>query len=273
MLYDSHVKSWVAALGISMATCACSGGYSPAPEAASQALAEDGTDVADLATRIAAMTASFASSGGSTELKLSTIRATTGPFYAPNGCLTGGPKNDSNKLTLDFKQCDGPWGLSDITGDLELEQSDKSKPLAFLAQHLFSIGGAEVTFSAKVQMVFDGADRTMTWKTTNLTGTTARGRSFANSSVSLTLTWQLGGTCITASGTSTGEVSGSPVSTQVNGLVRCDAACPTSGQVVVWPSPSAQPSEGALSLSFTGMDVAYFAAGGGNNPIQLSCGF
>jgi hypothetical protein len=239
-------------------------------EPASQSLAENGTDVADLASRIASMTASFASTTESTRLKLSTVRATTGPLYAPNGCLAASrPTDDSGELKLQFTRCSGPWGLSDLAGKLGVVQTGSPSDLVFSANQL-AINQATVTFEVQAHIDFEGADRTMTW-TGMLSGTTARGRSFSTSA-NLTLSWQLGGTCIGALGSSSGEVSDGPVSTSVTDLLRCGSSCPIAGSITVWASQSSAPTN-PLTLSFNGMDVAYFAAAGGSNSVQLSCGF
>jgi hypothetical protein len=272
MFYTGGVKSWIAGVGASclLAFCAsCSSGTSTATEPASQALAENGTDVADIASRIASMTASFASTTESTRLKLSTVRATAGPLYAPSGCLVASHSSaDPSQLDLAFTQCDGPWGLSGLAGTLGVVES-QSPDLVFDAKGLV-VNLATVNFDATAHIDFEGADRTMTWIGT-LSGTTARGRAF-NTSANLTLSWQLGGTCITAFGTTTGEVAGSAVSSSMRNLFRCDSACPVTGSISVWATQSSTPTD-SLALIFNGMDAAYFDVAGGRDSIQLSCGF
>jgi hypothetical protein len=255
---------------LSLGALGCSSGTSAAVEPATQALAENGTDVVDLASHLASLTASFASSTESTHLKLSVVRASAGPLYAPNGCLEASHSpTDPNELSMAFSECAGPWGLAELGGTLGVVQAG-GPDLVFSATSL-NVNLADVTFEAQAHIDFEGAARTMIWSGM-LKGTTARGRSFS-SSVDLTLTWQLGGTCITVDGSSSGGVvAGVPVSTEVKGLVRCETACPTTGSVSVWSPPTSTTAD-PLELSFTGMDVAYFAAGGGANPIKLSCGF
>jgi hypothetical protein len=253
-------------------TAGCSSGVTGAPEPASEALAENGTDVIDLASRLAAITASFVSSDEQPHLKLSTVRATTGAFYAPSQCLTPSSMSGSDALSVSFDHCDGPWGLESVTGALVVEQTGSE--LVFTGQG-FQLGAAAVTFKAQANVTFDGAVRKMTWSANSLSGTTARGRVFTTSAV-LRMSWQLGGTCIAANGETEGFVSGAPVSTEVDGLERCDAACPAVGRASIWALASlstASPSSSTLSVDFTGMGVADFVVGGVSNPVQLSCSF
>jgi hypothetical protein len=281
MLYNRTVKSKVAfgassvlvllaGGALSAAEVGC-GGFSGAPVPEAQVLAENGTDIADIASQVAAISASFASGEESKHLKLSTLRATTGPFYAPNECLKSIPEKNGEEdmVSIGFESCDGPWGLSSLSGTLGVQQGDPA--LAFSAAK-FHIGGAEVTFDAQANLTSsEGVDRVMTWTATNLEGKTARGREF-RSSVDFTLRWQLGGTCITVEGQSSGNVSGSLVSTQVKDLIQCDAACPASGSIQIWPAESAPPPPAnAIAFPFTGMDVVYVPVPGGSNLIHLSC--
>jgi hypothetical protein len=248
------------------------GGSSLAPEPASQALAENGTDLVDLSSRLAAITASFVSSEGPTHLKASTVQGVTGPFYAPSHCFTAMPDETDGATTIvSFAHCDGPWGLASLDGQLNVKQVKNA--LAFTARN-FRLGDAEVTFAAQASIVFDGASRTMDWAASSLTGTTARGRAFTISST-MRVVWQVGGTCITANGEFGGGVplDGS-VAAKVSGLSRCTAACPNSGSVEIWPLPQVQPAgaPGGIEVSLTGSNVAYFVANGGINPLTLTCG-
>src|SRR5580692_12909526 len=95
-------------------------GYSLAPEPAAQALAENGSDLADLAARAAAVTASFASEAPA-RLELTTLSA-TGAFYDPTQCFTSQREDQSSsKLEVTFDACNGPWGLSNLSGFLTVE--------------------------------------------------------------------------------------------------------------------------------------------------------
>ena len=249
---------------VAMAAIGC-GGVDPQ----AQALAENGSDVSDVAARVSGLTASFALGAGST-FDLGAIAATA-TLYSPAGCVITNAGAES--VTLTFKDCSGPWGLVHLRGSVTV-----GPPPGSLAPGMIEVSAtnlvmdqANVTFSAQASIRSMGpAARVLTWSPA-ISGFTARGRSF-HSEGNWSVAWTLGGTCIDV--TSMGDqaiVDTSPlVIEQATGLKRCNADCPTAGTLVV----SNQVSNGPLSevITFNGQDIVAFSGSSGNSDIQLACG-
>jgi hypothetical protein len=287
----SQGKSWFFASGslalVLVLLLGCSSGVSYTGEPISQSLAENGSDLLDLTSRLAMMTAGFVSEGEPQTLEIRAVRAAAGGFYAPGKCLSFPENDDPSAVVVSFSNCEGPWGLSGLSGDVVLQRPKSGGLIVGTSpKNQLKLGGASVSFSAAVNVYLDGAERTLKWATMTMSGTTTRGQPFSienASATELALVWQVGEMCVTINGTEEAAFSKAPagaqyLSAQAEGLERCGQSCPSVGGEWIWPMETTSP--GSLSKSapdvvdvtISGMSVAYYTSGGQRNPIELVCG-
>ncbi len=252
--------AWLSAMGTGCA------GVDPEAET----LAENGSDVGDLAARVTALTASFALGAGST-VDLTTIAATA-TLYAPEGCVTTRltAADGVESLILTFADCAGPWGLVHVTGEVTVGPPPGNPIPGTLevGSTDLKLDRATVTFKAEASIRSTGpAGRVLSWAPA-ISGETARGRAF-QSEGSWSVSWTVGGTCIEAdtSGDQAVVAGSALVIEQALDLTRCSATCPTAGRLVLTGTSSLRET-----LSFDGGDIAAFVTSSGTNDIQLACG-
>jgi hypothetical protein len=154
-------------------------------------------------------------------------------FFQPSGCLVADVTASQSSATFTFTDCTGPFGLVHLTGIVDATWTGGgSSPLDVTFNSTnFKVNSATVTsWTAKATVTPSGNDRTMVWSAT-LAGTTGAGRAFARTNHK-TLTWTVGGTCLTIAGQSTGTVTGLDLQTTLVNYQLCDGACPVSGSEV-----------------------------------------
>lgn len=249
---------WVALSAVA-ATCTGCAGIDPD----AQTLAENGSDVSEVTARVSGLAASFGLGAGSSFDP--SAFGETASLYTPAGCAHA--KETAESVTVEFKNCSGPWGLAKVEGSVTVEPAPKGGTGMVIEAKGLHLGGATVTFDATWSVKPTGPWRSLTW-TATLTGTTASGLSF-DSNGTWELSWEIGGTCIDLTGHSQGQVAGSSFETQVTvPIERCNADCPTKGALFL------SDSSGSITdtISFDGTDVATFTTRSGTDDIQLACG-
>jgi hypothetical protein len=149
-------------------------------------------------------------------------------LYFPRGCLTVTNDAAAQTATYRFNRCMGPNGLRNVTGDVVARyQSDGGQLRLDVTATELRVNRAVVDWSASAAITERGAVREMKW-TAQLSGTTARGRTFDRSNEQ-TITWTLGEACFELNGTSQGQVNSRVVHTQIESFRRCRRACPDAG--------------------------------------------
>lgn len=258
------------ALAIATALLSAAGTGCGGVDPDAEALAENGSDVGDLAARVSALSASFALGAGPT-VDLTAVAATA-TLYSPERCVTTRltAPDGVQSLILSFADCAGPWGLVHLTGDVTVGPPPGNPiPGALeVGSTDLRLGQATVTFKAEASIRSSGpAGRVLSWAPA-ISGKTARGRAF-QSEGSWSVSWTVGGTCLEAntSGDQAVVAGSALVIEQAQNLTRCSASCPTAGRLVLTGTSSLRET-----LSFKGGDVAAFVTSSGTNDIQLACG-
>jgi hypothetical protein len=149
-------------------------------------------------------------------------------LLSPAGCVTETP--GLGKVTYVYSDCTGPYGLIHLTGTVDVTYSSTGADnltLEFSATN-FQINKATLsTWTATAVVTASGTARSATWNA-SLAGTTGAGRSFSRTNQK-DISWTVGGTCLSVSGTSQGTVSGLDLKTTITSYSRCEGACPASG--------------------------------------------
>jgi hypothetical protein len=248
---------------IATAIAAC-GAKADAPQVSStdDALAVDGSDTNAVEGDTALLASSFVSAAAHPVIATS--------YFQPKGCLTSAIDSVNATATLTLTHCAGPLGLRDISGDLHASWTTDAATDAFtltLAGTGLHVNRATVdTWNATATVTTQGTLRTMQWAST-LSGATARGRPIARN-VSMTYAWTVGDACVTASGTSTGDVTGRELDTTVTSYQRCGAACPAEGSVTVRDAGANR----SLTIDFDGTTSAEVTLpGGAAERVALAC--
>jgi hypothetical protein len=163
-------------------------------------------------------------------------------IYQPAGCLVVTNDTSTSTATYAFTNCTGPYGLVNVDGTLTVGYTAPSATelkLSFSIDAPFTLTGAggkaaTVTdWQATADITASGTDlttRTLQWNG-HLTGTTRRGTDFDHSST-WTISWTVGGDCISESGSSSGTAGDLSVSTTVTSFQACAGSCPASGSEI-----------------------------------------
>jgi hypothetical protein len=231
----------VVGLGLlAVVACAPRGGTIDETAAAGDDMAQTEGDMEALATLHVGSTSSGALAPASLEgddlhlLGGDVSSAFTG-YFSPSGCVTETASPDAHKVTYDYSDCTGPWGLAHLTGTVEASYSSTGAgnlTLDFSATD-FQVNRATLSsWSATTVITAAGSSRTMDWNA-QLSGATGDGRSFTRKNQK-TITWTPGGVpfCVSVAGVSQGTVTGLDLKTTVTAYQRCEGACPASGSEI-----------------------------------------
>jgi hypothetical protein len=110
--------------------------------------------------------------------------------------------------------------------------------------------------------------RDMTW-TAHLTGTTARGRPLTRSNKK-SISWTVGGECVTVNGASDGQVGNRGLHTDIVNYSRCRGECPAAGsEIRIINTDNGR----AIDIKYDGgRSVTYTAPNGAQTVLTLACG-
>ncbi len=245
-------------------------------------LAKDGTDVASAEGDVELLTASLVG-GGAGSLALSAEDLTgrlggvqpadigDGPraVFLPSGCLAVTHTPAARTVAYRFKDCLGPFGLRRLTGTVTVVYAKSAEGLTLdVSASDLAIGRATavtLTAHAEITAGAQAGERKTVWRA-ELGGTSARDRPMVRA-VTRTLQFSTGGTCVDASGTSTGTVAGASLEVAVEGLRRCRGACPEAGGTIRVTGAGRAP----LTLTFDGTTEAKVEVGGKTQTVALAC--
>lgn len=238
-------------------------------------LAQDGTDANEVETQTSALTAAFTlgtptATAMSTPDTLVTNADRASSYFLPSNCLTVKKDATNRKVTYTLDTCSGPWGLFRVSGTVVATYSQA--PGGGIQIDVdgtgLKVNRATADYHAAALITASGLDRTMTWNG-QLTGLTARGRAFERSA-SWTVTWSVGGSCVTIDGEAKGTVLKRSIDTKVEKYVRCRGECPEAGGLVTVTDSA---TNERVSLSFDGTNEAKLTTSGGTTTqIALACG-
>jgi hypothetical protein len=245
-------------------------------------LAKDGTDVASAEGDGELLTASLVGGGaGSLALSAEDLGARLGAVqpadigdgpravFVPSGCLGVTHDLAARSATYRFKDCLGPFGLRRLTGTVNVVYAKSAASLTLdVTTRDLTIGRATaVSFTAHAEITAgaQAGERTTTWRA-DLEGVSARDRPMKRS-ITHELQFSTGGTCVEASGASSGTVAGASLEVVVERLRRCRGSCPEAGGTIRVTGTGRAP----LTLTFDGTTEAKVAVGGKTQTVALAC--
>lgn len=186
--------------------------------------------------------------------------------FSPSSCVTKDQQGDV--ITYTLAGCSGPFGLATVTGTVvvTLKPSAGAGVTADIVGTGLQINKGTADTTATAVLTFAGTKRNMTWNG-KTTGKTGRGRAYERTG-SWTLSWDVGGECVSIDGTATGKIGAKETETTVTGFQKCKDACPTSGTLVVKDATSGD----QVSLTYDGSSKATFTGvRGGTGQVALLC--
>jgi len=245
-------------------------------------LAKDGTDVASAEGDVELLTASLVGGGaGSLALSAQDLGGRLGAVqladigdgpravFLPSGCLAVTHNLAARSVAYRFKDCLGPFGLRRLTGTVNVvyTKSTEGLTLDVTASDLTLGRATAVAFTARAEITAgaQAGERKTEWRA-ELGGVSARDRPMKRS-ITRTLQFSTGGTCVEASGTSSGTVAGASLEVVVEGLRRCRGACPEAGGTIRVTGAGRAP----LTLTFDGTTEAKVEVGGKTQTVALAC--
>jgi hypothetical protein len=260
---------------IGLASAIMLSGCAGSPETATAEIAAAGADDVDTEADSESMAQSFVG-GDSETLSLQSVGALNpsvgagglhaegivsnpaGGFFQPAGCLSEVSDLATQTNTYTFSDCTGPFGLVHLTGVVTVVWSQASADTLNLelSSKNFEINRATVTsWNATAAIKADGDSRTMQWAA-SLTGTTKSGRAFSRTNAK-TISWTVGGSCISISGSSQGTITGLDLDTTITNYSRCEGSCPAAGSEVHIEDVKNGES---IDLKYLGGDSAQFTS-------------
>ena len=214
-----------------------------------------------------------ASIGGGSSLQPldNTISASNGvgSWFPPAGCVQGTIDTTTKTATYVFNACTGPLGLVELDGTVNLTWADSPGSLTvnYSAQG-FKINRATIdSWKATAAVTASGSDRHMVY-TAQLSGTTARGRTFTRSN-DKTIDWTVGQPCVKVSGQSDGTILGVELRTTIDAFSRCAAECPQAGSEITVENVRTGES---IDIKYSGGPEAVLTINGKTSAIGLACG-
>jgi hypothetical protein len=151
-------------------------------------------------------------------------------YFDDAGCVTTKvePGAASSLVTLTFAKCDGPYGLADLTGEVQFRfmRAGSGLSIAIRSVSVIQLDEVAVDFTDTITVPSLLSPRTVTIQTKN---TIAVDDLLFSLEGSGTLAWDQA-LCFTLSGSLTAVAGGKTLSANVNQLRRCAGACP-NGEV------------------------------------------
>jgi len=253
----------------------CAGRATGEPGVNTTSLAENGSDMGDAVSKTSSLTAAVALAGSAVPAALpaNTAVPSVEGFFAPAGCVTTQADAANPSVTITFQDCSGPWGLSHVSGTLQVAYTAQPPAQAALGQSLslhvsaqgLVLRRALVDYSADAVVSTDGASRTMTY-TAQVSGTTPRGRSFVHTG-QWNLSWQVGGSCLTIDGSGQGKLGDRGAQSTLGGYKRCGSECAGGGHVDVVDEATGE----RVDVLLGGTSEATFTDAQGMSQITLGC--
>jgi hypothetical protein len=246
-------------------------------------LAQDGSDTSASENDAETISSSFIAAGGRIGLAsgsdLAGGQLTTANLgdamraqYLPAGCLNVVADPAGRGASYEFDHCNGPYGLLEITGTIQVTLTPPATAagpivLDYVGTDL-RVNRATVDYAAHSEIKSTDTSRMMTWRG-QLTGTTARGRTFRRTNQKV-VSWTVGQECVLVNGFSDGDVNGRAVHTDVIGYSRCKGQCPAAGSEIRITSAE---SGKTVDVRYDGGSSATFTAPNGTQTkIVLACG-
>ncbi len=264
-----HLRPLLFAL-MGMAPLACSGKVVAPGGDNPSGLAENASDLGDVVSQSASLTAllALAGSGAADPSSAATAAASIQGFFVPSGCLSTQTEAATGTSTHTFQDCAGPWGLSHVSGVVTIgftAMPAGAVTLQVSTQGL-SVHRARFDYAGTATVTTSGVGRALDY-VGRLSGTTARGRSFSHDG-SWVSSWRIGGSCISLDGQSAGAIDGVLVQTTVSGYERCRDECPGAGILTVDEVGSGN----KVTIAFDGTSEAIATDASGSASITLACG-
>ncbi len=244
--------------------------------------AKDGTDVASAEGDVELLAASLVGGGaGTLTLSAEGLGGRLGgvqpadigdgarAVFLPAGCLTVTHSLPERSVAYRFDGCLGPFGLRRVSGTVSVVYTKSTEGLALdVKASGLTIGratGVAFTARAEISAGAQPGERRTAWRA-ELEGVSARDRSMKRS-ITRTLQFSTGGTCVDTSGKSTGTVAGATLDVVVEGVRRCRGACPEAGGKIQVSGEG----RGPLTLTFDGTTEAKVDVGGKTQTVALAC--
>jgi hypothetical protein len=215
--------------------------------------------------------ATASTSGASLRLLDNTTTASNGvgSWFQPAGCVQATIDSTAKTATYVFNACTGPLGLLELDGTVDVTWTDApgSLTLNYSAQG-FKINRATIdSWKAAAVVTASGSARHVVWSA-QLSGTTARGRTFTRSN-DKTIDWTVGQPCVTVSGQSDGTILGVELRTTIDRFSRCAAECPQAGSEISVENVRTGQS---VDIKYSGGPEAVLTINGKVSDIALACG-
>lgn len=214
-------------------------------------------------------TQSLAVAGGDIKPLDTSTSANAGFYFLPAGCLQITSDTTAQTVAYAFNQCTGPLGLVELSGTVNVSwQLDGDQLTLDFAAQGFHINRATISsWQATAVIVSTGNQRSMTWNA-QLSGTTGSGRAF-NRTNQKSIQWTVGVACVSATGTSTGDILGANLQTTITSWQRCADSCPQSGSEIQVKDLD---NGDSIDIAYQGGDRADLTLNGRSYEIALACG-
>jgi hypothetical protein len=185
--------------------------------------------------------------------------------FSPPGCVQ--TKVQGNVVTLLLSGCDGPLGLTQVSGTVKATFSPAMGGAVKiqLSGSSVSVGGSMISVDTQGTLTVGGDPSTRTFQASSTTsGSGPLGTSVFRSG-NYTLGWQSGSSCGTIDGDST--LSGSNAATsKTTNYTRCRGMCPQSGTVIQTLSNGGT----SVTLTYNATSSPTWQSNGGGNSGSLS---
>ncbi len=177
-------------------------------------------------------------------------RAST--YFTPTGCVVAtasGPK-----VSYNFNNCDGPFGLTSVSGTLQLGLSQNNGQLVLTATSSdLTAGGHPFMLDMTATATRTGTQRSVTVTSHSHSPELADSRD-----AQFTMNWEQGSGCVTLDGQSNASRGNLSTSSTVTGYQRCVDQCPSAGKVEVTTN------SGVFTTQFNGSSKIEVTAPDGN---------
>jgi len=242
-------------------------------EDAPATLGQDGADASEIETRTSSLTAAFTlapMANPARDIASVVAAAAQAPAYFTPGCMTASG-DGANRLTFVLDGCTGPWGLARVSGtvvatyDVATAADGTTTLSVDVSSDALHLDRATARYHATASVIANGLAREMKW-TGDLDGTTARGRALARTAT-WDAKWNVGESCMTLGGSTSGEVGARGFSTTVSGYVRCKHECPRAGDVTVVERATGR----TIEIEYTGANEIVVRDGTTTYDVTLAC--